>query len=149
MLWRNQRPIFLRSEVPVWESRPIGLLSCCTWWPMGGSGYIKLLLYSTKWQFCDKIICSFFVFQSFQLLDPGLGPSSLGRDSTLVYESGLGFGTWHVDLPPKSGNHCIRIFPISSCFLSGRRVGTFGSSQVMSCSGLVVSLDQSSRHQKS
>ena len=52
--------------------------------------YIKLLSYSTKRQIYDEIFCS---FRSLQLLDPGLGPSLFGRDLTLGYESGLGFGS--------------------------------------------------------
>jgi len=52
--------------------------------------YIKLLSYLTKRQIYDEIFCS---FRSNKLLDPGLGPSLFGRDLTLGYESGLGFGS--------------------------------------------------------
>ena len=62
---------------------------------------IKLLSYSTKRQIYDEIFCSFW---SFQLLDPGLGPSLFGRDLTLGYESGLGFGSLAGGSSSRSGN---------------------------------------------
>jgi len=62
-----------------------------------------------------------------------------GRDSTLGYESGLGFGS------PACGSSSLKwesLYPISPdafLFMSGRQDGTFGVIAVMSGSGLLVS----------
>ena len=95
-----------------------------------------MLSYSTKRQIYDEIFCSFW---SLQLLDPVLGSSSFGRDLTLGYESGLGFGRLACGSSSPKWESLYRISPNVFLFLSGRRDGTFWVIPVTSGLGLLVS----------
>jgi len=72
-------------------------------------------------------------FQSFQLLDPGLGPSLVGRVLTLGYESGLGFGKnrggvlllWWIFSSLKWESLYPNLPDLLFLILGGRRDGTF------------------------
>jgi len=73
------------------------------------------------------------------LLDPGLGPSLVGRDLTLGYESGLGFGSLACGSSSPKWESLYPISPDAFLFLSGRRDGTFWVIAVTSGLGLLVS----------